>query len=321
MPDTDRNQPFNLYRPAGYPAGAGPLVLNSPHSGRNYTAEFRASSRLDAQTLRLSEDSFVDELFASAPSHGASLITATYPRAYVDVNREPMELDPRMFDDSLPQEANIRSDRVAAGLGTIARVVSTGLPIYDSKLSYAREKSRIEEIYMPYHAALQSLVEEARARCGYAILIDCHSMPSGQYGPFGQTAPSNADVPSRKPTPLGDSHRAHDPDIILGDRFGTSCAPRLTDEIETALREMGYSVARNDPYAGGYCTIRFGRPRTGVHAIQIEINRRLYMDERRIRRRKKAMQRVAVDLDRLIGVVSAINLNNNLIGSDRLAAE
>lgn len=316
MPEPEENQPFQLYRPAG---PGGPLILNSPHSGRNYTAEFRAASRLDARTLRLSEDSFVDELFASAPAHGAALIAATYPRAYVDVNREPMELDPRMFDDALPQEANTESDRVAAGLGTIARMVSTGLPIYHGKLCYAREKARIETIYLPYHAALQTLIDEARARCGFAILIDCHSMPSGQYGPPGQIG---ANAPSGSPVPLGGSNRSHDPDIILGDRFGTSCAPGLTDRIEALVRDMGYSVARNDPYAGGYCTIRYGRPGAGVHAIQIEINRRLYMDERRIKRRKKAMLRVAGHMERLIAAVSAFDLGaGELDNSERLAAE
>lgn len=308
QPGASPNQPFLLHAPRG---AAGPLILNSPHSGRDYRAEFLAASRLDAEALRLSEDCFVDELFASAPSHGAAMIAATIPRAYVDVNREPMELDPRMFDDRLPEGANTRSERVAAGLGVIARVVASGMPIYDGKLLYAEEKARIENIYRPYHAALQALVREAQARCGFAILIDCHSMPSSQ---------SAVEPPPCRPLPTGRGRRLDDPDFVLGDRYGKSCAPRLTSRIEALLQDMGYSVARNDPYAGGYCTIRYGKPRAGVHAIQIEINRRLYMDERRIRRRSKAMRRVARNMDRLIGAVSALSITE-LEGGRRLAAE
>lgn len=310
----DTGQPFRLHAAA---SPAGPLILSSPHSGRNYTAAFRATSRLDAAALRLSEDCFVDELFATAPSHGAALIAATYPRAYVDVNREPMELDPRMFDDRLPPGANTTSERVAAGLGTIPRVVCIGSPIYDGKLLYAEEKARIENIYLPYHGALQALIDEARARCGFAILIDCHSMPSGNALANARPGTTAQDC---SPLPGGPAAPPFDPDIILGDRFGRSCAPQLTARIERLLREMGYSVARNEPYAGGYCTIRYGRPGAGVHAIQIEINRRLYMDQRRISRRKKAMGRVARDMERLIEAVNAMDITD-LATSDRLAAE
>jgi N-formylglutamate amidohydrolase len=239
------------------------------------------------------------------------MIAATVPRAYVDVNREPLELDPRMFDDPLPEGANSRSERVAAGLGVIARVVAAGLPIYDGKLIYAEEKARIENIYLPYHAALQSLVRETQARCGYAILIDCHSMPSSQ---------SAAAPPAISPTATRGGSRPGDPDIVLGDRYGKSCNPRLTSHIEALLQDMGYSVSRNDPYAGGYCTIRYGKPRAGVHAIQIEINRRLYMDESRIKRHSKAIQRVAGNMERLIAAVNAMSIGE-LEGSDRLAAE
>ena len=317
QPGAAGNQPFRLFAPS---APAGPLILNSPHSGRNYTSAFRAASRLDAQSLRLSEDCFVDELFASAPGCGATLIAATYPRAYIDVNREPMELDPRMFDDRVPEEANATSDRVAAGLGTIARVVCSGLPIYDGKLLYREERARIETIYKPYHAALQALIDDAQARCGFAILFDCHSMPSGQMGQMGQPGLAGGMLGTRRPLPTDRDSRPLDPDIVLGDRYGGSCAPQLTDRIEELLQDMGYSVARNDPYAGGYCTVRYGRLRAGVHAIQIEINRRLYMDEARIRRRGRAMQRVRDDMDRLVGAVSAMDITD-LDAGDRLAAE
>ena len=317
QPGATGAQPFKLFAPS---APAGPLILNSPHSGRNYSADFRAASRLDARTLRLSEDCFVDELFASAPSHGTTLIAGTYPRAYIDVNREPMELDPRMFDDRLPAEANTTSDRVAAGLGTIARVVCSGLPIYDGKLLYAEERARIENIYKPYHTALQSLIDDAQARCGFAILFDCHSMPSGQMGQMGQTGRQRNMLANRRPLPTDRGSRPLDPDMVLGDRYGRSCAPGLTARIEELLQDMGYSVVRNDPYAGGYCTVRYGRPRAGVHAIQIEINRRLYMDEARIRRRTKAMQHVADDMDRLIGAVNAMDIAD-LGASASLAAE
>jgi N-formylglutamate amidohydrolase len=237
-----------------------PLVFSSPHSGSDYSDDFLAASRLSAFDLRRSEDSFVDELFAEAPHHGAPLLRALFPRAYIDPNREPYELDPNMFDDSLPAFVKTRSDRVRAGFGTIARVVANGAEIYREKLSFSEAEERVENFYAPYHASLRRLVDETRDRFGFAILIDCHSMPS-----IG--GPSDRDAGRQRS------------DIVLGDRFATSCAAEVIDHAESVLVELGFDVARNDPYAGAHTTSHYGRPADCVHAFQIEINRALYMVE------------------------------------------
>ncbi|BAI70925.1 N-formylglutamate amidohydrolase [Azospirillum sp. B510] len=240
-----------------------PLVLASPHSGNAYSAAFLASSRLDARALRKSEDCFVDEIFAFAPGIGVPLIRALFPRAYLDVNREAYELDPEMFSDPLPAYVNTRSPRVAAGLGTIARVVANGEDIYKGKLRFAEALDRIGHCYTPYHTALRQLVDGTRDGFGHALLIDCHSMPSGSVTTGGHGGGR------------GGSH----PDIVLGDCFGNACAPAVIDAAEDYLRGLGYAVSRNNPYAGGYTTRHYGRPRQGIHTLQIEIARTLYMDE------------------------------------------
>jgi N-formylglutamate amidohydrolase len=242
-----------------------PLVFASPHSGRNYPAAFLRASRLDSIQIRRSEDSFVDEIFESAPRHGAPLLCALFPRAFVDVNREPYELDPAMFDGPLPSFANTRSFRVAGGLGTIARVVCDGQEIYSTKLSFDEAETRLERYYRPYHAQLETLLERAKSHFGLAVLVDCHSMPS-------VGGPMDEDPGSRRT------------DIVLGDRFGAACGPALTDLVDDVLTGFGYKVRRNAPYAGGFTTERYGKPRSGIHALQIEINRALYMDEARIER-------------------------------------
>jgi N-formylglutamate amidohydrolase len=242
-----------------------PFVFASPHSGASYDPAFVEGARLDPIALRKSEDSYVDEIFAGVVAEGAPLLKALFPRAFVDPNREPFELDPAMFADPLPAYVNTRSPRVAAGLGTIARVVSSGEEIYRDKLSFAEALRRVNELYRPYHAALGRLVETTRERFGLAILIDCHSMPS-----IG--GPLDEDAGRRRF------------DIVLGDCHGTSCTRELTDLVEAFLQERGYRVARNNPYAGGFTTRHYGAPRRGVHALQIEINRGLYMDEARIAR-------------------------------------
>ncbi|HUC60421.1 MAG TPA: N-formylglutamate amidohydrolase [Alphaproteobacteria bacterium] len=242
-----------------------PAVFASPHSGNRYPSAFVASARLDALSLRKSEDCFVDEIFAGVAEEGAPLLKALFPRAYLDPNREPFELDPAMFGDALPAYANTRSPRVAAGLGTIARVVANGEEIYRAKLSFAEALERVEALYRPYHAVLESLVEGTVERFGYAMLIDCHSMPSIG-GPMDEDAGRRRD------------------DIVLGDCHGTSCAAPLTALVERFLVELGYQVGRNIPYAGGFTTRHYGRPRASVHALQIEINRALYMDEATLER-------------------------------------
>jgi N-formylglutamate deformylase len=243
--------PYALLMPAEQTA---PVVFASPHSGRNYRADFVQAARLDAKGLRRSEDSFVDELFAGVPGTGAPLLCATFPRAYCDPNREPWELDPAMFADDLPSWVNTTSARVGAGLGTLARVVATGESIYRDKLPFSEAEYRVRSCWTPYHDRLAALLEQTRARFGACLLIDCHSMPAN-------------------------GGRGTAPDMVLGDAHGTACSGRVTSLVEQTLTSMGYAVRRNDPYAGGYVTRHYGRPREGVHALQIEIARSLYMDE------------------------------------------
>jgi N-formylglutamate amidohydrolase len=244
---------------------AMPVVFASPHSGTDYPRSFVANSRLDPITLRKSEDSFVDEVFAGVVDEGAPLLKALFPRAYIDPNREPFELDPAMFADPLPDYANTRSPRIAAGLGTIARVVANGEEIYREKLTFADALRRVNELYRPYHMALKRLVDATVQSFGVAVLIDCHSMPS-------VGGPMDEDAGRRRF------------DMVLGDRHGTACAPALIDVVERFLGDAGYEVARNNPYAGGFTTQHYGSPANGVHALQIEINRALYMDETKIER-------------------------------------
>ncbi len=261
-PKAARPVAFDIRAPAIQTA---PLVFASPHSGRAYSPAFIAASRLDPLALRRSEDAFIDEIFAAAPDHGAPLIRAHFPRAYVDPNRESYELDPTMFADALPDHVNSRSPRVAAGLGTVARIVSSGEEIYRDKLRWSDARRRIKTCYVPYHAALGGLVDETRRRFGVCLLIDCHSMPS-------VGGPLDADPGHPRA------------DFILGDRHATSCVGAVSDLAERSLAELGYRVTRNDPYAGGFTTRHYGQPESGVHALQIEINRGLYMNERTIER-------------------------------------
>lgn len=235
-----------------------PMVFNSPHSGNCYPAAFLAASRLDDQAIRRSEDTFVDELFLPAVELGAPLLKANFPRAWLDVNREPYELDPKMFNGTLPTFANVRSVRVAGGLGTIARIVSESEEIYSAPLHVEEGLARIDGVYKPYHHALEALVDATNTAFGQVLLVDCHSMPS---------------------TVRGGRSRLR-PDIVLGDRYGASCASVITDSAGQILSRLGYSVSRNKPYAGGFITEHYGKPGVAVHAMQIEVNRCLYMDER-----------------------------------------
>ncbi len=246
--------PFSVVSPLTQRA---PFVFCSPHSGRVYPRRFLEQSRLDALSLRKSEDCFVDELFGHVAGLGAPLIAARFPRAYLDVNREPYELDPELFSERLPDYANSQSARVIGGLGTIARIVADGEEIYGEKPTLAAAHTRIDSLYKPFHGALATLIEATKGRFGYAVLIDCHSMPS---------VSANQSSSGR-------------PDFVIGDRFGGSCSPKLTRLIKETLSGHGYDVQLNRPYAGGYITEHYGRPSRGVHAIQIEINRGLYLDE------------------------------------------
>lgn len=234
-----------------------PFVFNSPHSGRHYPQRFLAMSRLDRAAIRRSEDSYVDELFGGCVPLGAPLLAAHFPRAYLDVNREAWELDPRMFSEPVPAFANTRSARVAGGLGTIPRLVGEGQEIYSGRLPLREALARIDGIYRPYHETLRQLVSATRRGFGYAVLIDCHSMPGS--------------------IRLGDTGMR--PDFIVGDRFGSSASASLSEAAIGLLTAMGYTVSHNKPYAGGYITEHYGRPAQSVHALQVEVNRALYMNE------------------------------------------
>lgn len=263
--EISRSPPFSVMHP---PRQAGPVVFASPHSGRDYPAALLAETRLDAVALRRSEDCFVDELFDAAPRHGAPLLAAHFPRAWCDVNREQWELDPGMFEEALPGFVNIGSARVGAGLGTIPRVVTSGEAIYRRKLRFAEAEERMRQCWSPYHDALAGLIRSTRETFGACLLIDCHSMPGLVRAAAGQ----------------GRAMGLAAPDFVLGDAHGTACAPRITAHVEAALAGLGYTVRRNDPYAGGYVTRHYGRPRKDVHVLQIEIARPLYMNEQDLRR-------------------------------------
>lgn len=254
------------------------MVFASPHSGRIYPPEMMALARLDALAVRQSEDAFVDDLIAPAVEHGVTLVLARYARAYVDVNREPDEIDPLMFEGAAP-EAGSRTARVAAGLGCIPRVVAQGREIYRGKLPAGEAQRRLARAWRPYHAALDARLTQTRARFGRSVLIDWHSMPAGA-------------------VKAGRARGARAPDMVLGDRFGRSCAPALTSAVQRELERAGYVVARNTPYAGGWTTERYGRPEQGLHALQIEISRGLYLDEARLE--------PAAGFDRLRGTVERL---------------
>jgi N-formylglutamate amidohydrolase len=275
--------PFEVLDPA---VRRGPVLFNSPHSGSTYPRGFLQASRLDLGTLRRSEDSFMDELMAGVVTRGFPLMRAHFPRCYVDVNREPYELDPRMFDGRLPSFANTRSMRVAGGLGTVARVVGDAQEIYDRRIPVDDALARIDSLYKPYHRALRRLFTSLQRDFGTAVLVDCHSMPS------------NASMRDERARP----------EFVIGDRYGTSCVGIVADTVEQTLRGLGYTVSRNKPYAGGFITEHYGNPASGLHAIQLEVNRALYMDERRYVR-TASFARVAADMEALARRLSEIRLD------------
>jgi N-formylglutamate amidohydrolase len=285
--------PFTIVEPAAWRA---PIIFNSPHSGSVYPDEFLSASRIDLPGLRRSEDSFMDELIGGLSARGFPTVTVNFPRSYVDVNREPYELDPRMFAGRLPSFANTRSMRVAGGLGTIPRVVGDGQEIYRERLSVDDALARIEALYKPYHRALRRLINKAHQAFGTVVVVDCHSMPS-----IGVSR----DEPRR-------------PDVVIGDRYGTSCAPMLADMVEETMGRLGYSVGRNKPYAGGFITEHYGNPASGLHSIQLELNRAIYMDERR-RERSARFAQVAKDFVVLAEALAAVPLDD--LGPFQAAAE
>jgi N-formylglutamate deformylase len=252
---------FEILEPASQTI---PFVYSSPHSGRIYPPDFIAQTRLEGVAIRRSEDHYVDELFAAAASLGAPLLLANFPRAYIDVNREPYELDPRMFDGILPPYANVNSIRVAGGLGTIPRIVAENMEIYARRMPVEDALRRIEAIYKPYHAALRRLIARTHVQFGFGVLIDCHSMPGN----------------------IRIAGSAMHPDFIIGDRYGTSASADISRAAVRILEDQGFTAVRNKPYAGGFITEHYGRPARGLHALQIEINRSLYVDEMTLEKRE-----------------------------------
>jgi N-formylglutamate amidohydrolase len=269
--------PFRLDRPARQTA---PFLFASPHSGRRYPASLLEKTRLDPTTLRRSEDAFVDELFAGVVGLGAPLLAAQFPRAFLDVNRSSSELDAGMFDAPLDLPVDAPSPRVTAGLGVIPRIVRDGAEIYGRKLDAREAGARIAQLYQPYHQTLAALMQEIHLRFGAAVLVDCHSMPSA----------------------------LSVPDIVLGDRYGASASPALTQRAEAAFAREGFSVARNTPYAGGHTTVLHGRVSAGFHALQIEVNRALYLDEEKIVK-KASFEPVYERLTRALKVMVALPLS------------
>ena len=274
----EASAPYRLVRPR---RAATPVICASPHSGRSYPPEMMAASQLDRRAIRRSEDALVDELIAAAPDFGHTLIAAELARAFMDVNREPWELDPAMFEDELPAFARARTARVAAGLGAIARIVCEGQEIYARKLTFAEAEARVRQVHEPYHAALAALIAETKAAHGLAVLIDWHSMPAAASARSGEVC-----------------------DIVLGDRFGAACSGQVTGLVERELTAIGYRVARNAPYAGGYTTEHYGRPGRKSHALQIELSRALYFDEAAMKPTAGVAQ-LQRDLARLFAALAA----------------
>lgn len=254
------------------------VIFASPHSGRAYSDEFLARSVLDANSIRSSEDAFIDLLFDAAPSHGAALLLADVPRAYIDLNRAPDELDPALIEGV---RRTMHNPRVSSGLGVVPRVVANGRAIYRGKLPLDEAQARIRACWHPYHTALQALLDKALADVGEAILIDCHSMP--------HEAIENARGPGGKP-----------PDVVLGDRFGAAASSEVVEAIETVLAAAGLRVARNTPFAGAFVAQHYGRPSRRQHVVQIELDRALYMDEKAVRP-SSGFSGFKATIDRVVG--------------------
>lgn len=251
-PDRHYPDPFNYTAPAD---DGPPLILASPHSGRVYPSRMRAALCVPLIDVQRTEDAFIDQLVERTAADGAGVLTARYARAFVDLNRDPHELDPRMFRDKPPRRFGQPGPRVQAGLGCLPRVGARGTPIYACRMSSEEGERRLADVHDTYHAHLNGELERLRQSHGAVFLVDVHSMPSRQPG------------------------RRRLAEIVLGDRFGSSCTSRLTGLVERRFRRLGLTVARNAPYAGGYTTLRYGRPALGLHALQIEIRRDLYLDE------------------------------------------
>lgn len=250
--------PFTLELPARQTSY---VVFASPHSGRYYPTDFLAKTVLDARVIRSSEDAFMDLLVKPATDFGAPFLHANYPRAYLDLNRACDELDPAVVVDV---RAAAHNPRIVSGLGVIPRVVANGREIYRGKIQLEEAKERIERVWRPYHNALESILNSTRAQFGEAVLIDFHSMPHEASDSVSKPAFAR-------------------PQVVLGDRFGAAASSEMVDRIETVFLNAGLKVSRNAPFAGAYIVQNYGRPSKRQHAVQIEIDRALYMDEHKVR--------------------------------------
>lgn len=285
-----QNPAYTIHRPKERTSS---VVFASPHSARAYPKSFLEKSVLDEHAIRSSEDAFVDKLFGAAPDFGAPLIVSTVPRAYVDLNRSPDEFDPALITGARMQAHN---PRIASGLGVIPRVVSNGRAIYRGKISMNEARMRIDTYWRPYHEALHALMSEARGAFGEVVLIDCHSMPH-----------EAMDGVARK--------NLRRPEIVLGDRFGASSSVDVVDQVEDAFAQAGFTVARNTPFAGAYVTQVYGRPSRNQHAIQVEIDRSLYMDERRIEP-KADFDDFKTTLSAIVGRIAQIGLERPSLAAE-----
>jgi N-formylglutamate amidohydrolase len=263
------------------PEAGAPVVLDSPHSGRLYPADFGAAAPIEA--LRRIEDAYVDELFADAPRHGAGLLHALFPRSYIDANRHEDEIDPLLLAEPWPRPLH-PSDRAERGLGVVRRLVRPDLAVYDRKLAVAEIEARLERCHRPYHGALEAMLARAKARHGRVWHVNCHSMKALGRSRHGKPAPVRED-------------------FVLGDLDGRSCDGTFTAFVAAALRDMGYSVAVNRPFRGAEIVTRHGAPAEGRHSLQIEVNRRLYLDEAAVAP-NGGFERLRRDLARLVARVA-----------------
>lgn len=304
---SELGSPIDLIRPAGAEA---PVILSSPHSGQLYPPSVLRGTRLHPNQLRRLEDAFVDQLFDMAPALGAPLLRARFARAFVDVNREAFEIDADLLNEPLPDYANGQSAKARAGLGTVPSRIS-GQPIYRSRLSLEEIERRVASAYWPYHHTLKALIDAGRERFGQVLLLDCHSMPS-----FNANGALSDHATGRK-SGAGSGMI----DIALGDRFGSSCSPRIMRSAEAHLQRAGLRVIRNRPYAGGHITAHYGQPSSGVHTLQIEIRRGLYMDEgtHRLHEQLGALKGVLGGL--VGGLIDLMNEMGSAASAHTLAAE
>jgi len=236
-----------------------PFIFAAPHSGRYYPPDFQARSALATIDLQRSEDAFVDLLFQDVTTFGGTQLVATHARAYLDLNRATNELDATMFAPRLNTKNLNTSQRVKVGLGLIPRIIAEGVPIYKGLLPAREVEKRLTSVHTPYHHKLSQLLTARRKDFGLAYLIDCHSMPSENNH--------------------GRKTRSQSVDIVLGDSWGSACTRDLTSLAEELFIAAGFRVRRNVPYSGGYSTVHYGNPAQNIHALQIEINRAIYMDE------------------------------------------